>query len=434
MLDDQRLVSLDTLLTLGDALAEKAHGKQPAGYLIQLAGQTREFEMPRPIFTNGERSEWAAGIYNNHHTDVEMRADIPKVLKSPTASPAQIDEARGELASFLRDTLVGLNYAYYEPPGAQALHNNPLFVRSHDFAGETVGGMKTLWQAPELLGQGSPAGGGAHFVGSLADLPYALADLEQDFISPDSVQALIWKELTPELLASATIPRWWDVSPLELHAIALYQRSGEELLTASAKDEVLRNKVLIILSARLLPQRSRQVEEALRAGRVSEMLPQMMPADTFYLAAEFRRQYPAQPGVGGTATQELEELCRLHPEQADWNRLSRDFGTPHPSLAQNYGPELLNMMPMPPLAGYSSRFLAESWDSPNLYWARLADEGGYSPVMLNHFVPQLTRKLVEKIFATDFEDWPELLRAMHETGAEFQEGKLTPLKRGAARP
>jgi hypothetical protein len=54
--------------------------------------------------------------------------------------------------------------------------------------------------------------------------------------------------------------------------------------------------------------------------------------------------------------------------------------------------------------------------------------------MLNHFVPQLTRKLVEKIFATDFEDWSELLRAMHETGAEFQEGKLTPLKRGAAQP
>ncbi len=181
--------------------------------------------MPRPIFTNGERSEWAAGVYNNHHTDVQMRTDLPKVLKSTTATRAQIDEARGQLSSFLRDALVGLNYAYYEPPGAQALHNNPLFVRSHDFAGETVGGMKTLWQAPEILGQGSPAGGGAHFVGSLADLPYALAELEQDFISPDSVQALIWKELTPELLASAILPRWWDVSPLELHAIALYQRT-----------------------------------------------------------------------------------------------------------------------------------------------------------------------------------------------------------------
>ena len=433
VLDDQRLVSLDTLLMVGDALAEKARGKEPAEYLIRLAGETREFQMPRPIFTSGERTEWAAGIYNNHHTDLQMRTDIPRILKSPAASRVQIDEARGQLASFLRDTLVGLNYAYYEPPGAQALHNNPLFVRSHDFAGDTVVGVKSLWQAPQLLGQGTPAGGGAHFVGSLADLPYALADLEQDFISPDSVQALIWKELTPELLASAILPRWWDISPLELHAIALYQRTGEELLTAAAKDEALRNKVLPILANRLLPQRSRQVDEALRAGRVSEMLPQMMPADTFYLAAEFQRKYPEQSSVSGTAAQELQELCRQHPEQVNWNRLSHDFGTPHPSMAQNYGLELLNVLPMPPFAGYSSRFLAESWDSPNLYWARLADEAGYSPVMLNHLVPQLTRMMVEKIFATDFEDWPALLRAMHETGADFRDGKLTLSKQGALR-
>jgi hypothetical protein len=435
VLDDQRLVSLDTLFTVGDGLAEKARGKQPEEYVILLAGQTREFEMPRPIFTSSERTEWAAGIYNNHHTDVQMRTDLPKVLKSPTASRAQIEGARGELASFLRDTLVGLNYAYYEPPGAQALHNNPLFVRSHDFAGETVEGMKTLWQSPELMGQGSPAGGGAHFVGSLADLPYTLAQLEQDFISPSSVQALIWRELTPELLASAILPRWWDVSPLELHAIALYQRSGEELLTASAKDEALRKKVVTILSDRLLPQRSRQVEQALSAGRASEILPQMMPADTFYLAAEFRRKHPEEPAAGGIAGQELQELCRNHPEQVSWKRLSHDFGTPHPRMAQNYGLELLNTAPMPPFSGFSSRFLAESWDSPNLYWARLADEGGYPPVMLNHLVPELTRTMVEKIFATDFEDWPALLRAMHETGAEFREGKLTsPSRISAVRP
>jgi hypothetical protein len=435
VLDDQRLISLDTLLTVGDGLAEKARGQRPQEYVVLLAAQTREFEMPRPIFTNGERTEWAAGVYNNHHTDVEMRADLPKLLKSPTASRAQIDDARGQLASFLRDTLVGLNYAYYEPPGAQALHHNPLFVRSHDFAGETVGGIETLWQAPQLLGQGSPAGGGAHFVGSLADLPYALASVEQDFIAPDSVQALIWKELTPELLASAILPRWWDVSPLELHAIALYQRTGEELLTASEKEDVLRSRVLAILSDRLLPQRSRKVEQALLAGHVSEILPEMMPADTFYLAAEFHRRYPEQAAVGGTASQELQELCRQHPDEVNWKRLSHDFGTPHPSLAQNYGLELLNVTPMPPFSGYSSRFLAESWDSPNLYWARLADEGGYSPVMLNHLVPELTRRMVEKIFATEFEDWPALLRAMHEAGADLQQGKLTTLpKTSAVRP
>ncbi|HZC23629.1 MAG TPA: hypothetical protein VE866_09845 [Candidatus Binatia bacterium] len=435
VLDDQRLVSLDTLMAVGDGLADKARGKQPAEYVILLAGETREFEMPRPIFTNSERTEWAAGIYNNHHTDVQMRSNLPKILKASNATRSQIEDARGELASFLRDTLVGLNYAYYEPPGAQALHNNPLFVRSHDFAGETVEGIKTLWQAPQLLGQGSPAGGGAHFVGSLADLPYALADLEQDFISPDNVQALIWKQLTPELLTSATLPRWWNVSPLELHAIALYQKAGEELLAASAKDDALRSKVLTLLSGRLLPRRLALIEQELRSDPAAGMNLHVMPADTFYLAAEFREKYPDEPAAWGTASQELQDLCRQHPEQVNWKRLSSDFGTPHPQMAQNYGLELLDVAPMPPFSGYSSRFLAETWDSPNLYWARLADEAGLSPVMLNHLVPLLTHRMIERIFATDFEDWPALLRAMHETGTEFREGKLnSPSRISAVRP
>jgi hypothetical protein len=435
VLDDQRLVSLDTIFTLGDVFLQKEQGKQPEEFVFHLASETREFEMPRPIFTNGERTEWASGIYNNHHTDVEMKTDLARVLKSPTASHSQIDAARGQLASFLRDTLVGLNYAYYEPPGAQILHNNPLFVRSHDFAGDTVGGLKTLWQAPELLGQGSPAGGGAHFVGSLADLPYALAEIEQDFISPESVQALIWKEMTPGLMTSAVLPRWWDVSPMELHAIALYQRTGEELLVASAHDEALRLKVMTILSDRLLPRRTAHLERALRGATSSEILSETMPADTFYLTAEFQRRYPDQLGERGAATQELQQLSREHPDEVNWKRLSHDFGIPHPRLAGNYGPELLNLAPTPTFSGNPSRFLAESWDSPNLYWARLADEGGYSPVMLNRLVPELTRLMVAKIFATDFEDWPALDRAMRETGEDFRAGKLTsPAKASANRP
>jgi hypothetical protein len=81
--------------------------------------------------------------------------------------------------------------------------------------------------------------------------------------------------------------------------------------------------------------------------------------------------------------------------------------------------------------GYSSRLLAESWDSNNLYWARLADEQGYPPVMLNRLVPELTYRMVEKIFATDFEDWPAMLRAMRETGEEFRQGKITSLPKVA---
>jgi hypothetical protein len=431
-MDGQRLVSLDTVLTLGDALRDKSQGKTLNEFVVRLAGEIREFEMPRPIFTSGERTQWAPGIYNNHHTELEMHTDLLSVLKSPSASHSQLEEARGQLASFLRDTLVGLNYAYYEPPGSQALHNNPLFVRSHDFAAESVTGIGAVWQAPRLLGQGSPAGGGGHFVGSLADLPYALAELEQDFIAPENVQALICKELTPGLLTSAILPRWWAVSQDELHAAALFQRSGEELLTASAKDSELRGKVMAILSDRMAPRKASEVEQALRSGDASQLLPQISPADTFYLTAEYRRRYPSENSSWGTSSQELLDISRHTPDQVDWQRMSRDFGVPHPSLAQTYSSELLNVRPMPAFSGYANRFLAESWDSTNLYWARLMDETGRAPVTLNQLAPELTQRMVEKIFATDFEDWPALLRAMLEAGDDFRQGKLSSL--AAARP
>jgi hypothetical protein len=422
VLDGQRLVSLDTLLALGDGLHEMARGAAIGDRLVPLAGQLREFEMPRPIFTSSERTQWAAGIYNNHHTDLQMRTDLAKVIKSGSA--AELEEARGELSPFLRDTLVGLNYAYYEPPGAQILHSNPLFVRSHDFSGETIMGMEQLWQSPQLFGEGSPAGGGAHLVGSLADLPYVLAEVEQDFLVPQNVQALIWREFVPALLTSATLPRWWSVSRNELHAVTLYQRSGEELLSASVENEDLRNKVMSILSDRMAPQRSEQTLQALRTGHLAQMSPAITPADSFFLAAEFRRRFPGDSGPLGAANQELENLVRKDPSEVSWERVSQDFGVPHPILTQSYARELLNVKPFPAFEGQSNRLLAETWDSSNLYWGRLADEMGYSPVMLHRLVPELTRRMVEKVFATDFEDWPALLRAMQETGDEFRQGKI----------
>lgn len=423
ILDSQRLVSLDTLIALGDALNDKAQGKPVAEGIAQLAGQLREFQMPQPIFSNSERTEWAAGIYNNSHTEAEMRTDLTKAFKS-SASRNQLLEAKGQLSSFLRDTLVALNYAYYEPPGAQMLHHNPLFVRSHDFAAETVEGIKGVWRAPQMFGEGSPAGGGAHLVGSLADLPYVLAQIEQDFIAPENVQALIWRELVPTLLTSAVLPRWWGVTHDEMHAIALYQRAGEEILAASPGNPELRTKVLAILSERMSPMTLRQVEQRLRRGQAKELMEEILPADTFYLAAEFRHKFPEEVFASGPANQELQALCRSNPRAVEWDRLSRDFGVPHPTLAQTYARELLNLEPIPAFEGHASRLLAESWDSSNLYWARLLDEAGDSPVVLNHLVPELTRRMVEKVAATNFEDWPALLRAMRETGDEFRQGRM----------
>jgi hypothetical protein len=330
---------------------------------------------------------------------------------------------------------VGLNYAYYEPPGAQILHHNPLFVRSHDFSGDTVVGMqRAVWRAPQLFGAGSPAGGGAHLVGSLADLPYVLAQAEQDFITPENVQALIWGAVVPGILTSSVVPRWWDVSREELHAVTLYQEIGEHLLAASADNDDLRANVLNVLADRVSPRTLYEVRQALRSRGADDPNAYLTPADTFYLAAEFQREYPQQPDLLGQPGKELEALAKDHAEEVSWQRISHDFGVPHPVLAQNYGRELLNLPPFPAFMGYSSRFLAESWDSNNSYWARLADEKDYSPVMLNRLVPELTRRMVEKIFATDLEDWPALLRAARETGEEFRRGKYgtTPVSIAAA--
>ncbi len=423
VLDDQRLVSLDTLFSLGAGLTQMEAGTPATSAFISEAAELKQFELPRPIFTESEKTEWAPGVYANRHAQLQVHVDITKALKSP-GDRAQLEAARGELAPFLRDTLVGLNYAYYEPPGAQILHNNPLFVRSHDFSGETIMGVTQLWQASELFNQGSPAGGGAYLVGSLAELPYVLASTEEDFIAPRNIQALIWKEVAANLLASSTLPRWWGVTRNELHAVALYQRSGEEIVTAAASNPELRGKVEQILSERMSPHRLGRLEQAMQAGDANASLALVTPADTFHLAAGFRGNPGHTATVSGAASAELDALDRQYPAEVNLQRLSRDFGTPHPVLAQNYTPELLNLPPFPAFSGTSSRLLGESWDSSNLYWARLVDEKGYSPVVMNRLVPELTRRMVANIFATDIEDWVALTRAMKLTGDEFRQGKV----------
>ncbi len=425
-MDDQRLLSLDTLFGLADGLNLMAQGKPAPESLLAKAQELREFEMPRPFFTTSERCEWAAGLYNTSHATLQMRMDLTKIIKNP-GSPAELGEARGPLAPLLRDTLVGLNYAYYEPPAAQTLHNNPLLVRSHDFSGEMTPGSQQAWQVPRVFGRGWTASGGAHLTGSLADLPYVLAQMEQDFTIPENVQALIWDELVPDLVSSAVTPRWWGVTRNEIHAVALYLRTGNALLEAAAKDEKMRLSVMSILSERMLSNRFVRVNEALRAGQVKELLPDITPAEKFYLAAEFRRNFSAQKDPQGAAGAELDALSRNYPQEISLERLSLDFGVPHPVLEQNYGRELLNVKPFPAFMGYPSRLLAETWDSDNLYFASLADEMGYTPESLNTLIPQLTHRMVEKIFATDFEDWQAVLRAMRETGEEFRRGELASL-------
>ena len=423
VLDDQRLASLDTLFGLYDGLQEMEHGAKNESALLPLAEDLREFEMPRPIFTGGEKTAWAPAVYTSRHAELQVRTDLTKVLRS-SPSQAQIEAARAQLAPFLRDTLVGLNYAYYEPPGAEVLHNNPLFVRSHDFTSISVQGIDEIWGDPQLVGVGATAGGGAYLLGSLADLPFALASMEQDFIVPRNIQALIWREVVPDLLVSATVPRWWHVSQHELHFAALYQRTGEELLTSAIDNPDVHAKVIDILSARMAPADLDRTKRALenREGAAT-IIARTPPADLFHLAVEFRKKYPDQLSACGKAGQELQELSQKYPADASLDRLTADFGVPHSVLTKS--PSFADVKPISTFGGPAGRVFAESWDSNNLYWARLADEMGYPPVELNLLVPELTRNMITNIFASNIDDWPALLRAMEETGNQFKQGKIT---------
>jgi len=124
---------------------------------------------------------WSPMVYVSRHAELQVRTDLTKVIQTPERPRNW--RLRARLAPFLRDTLVGLNYAYYEPPGAQVLHSNPLFVRSHDFSASSIQGINEVW-APVIDRHRRNGRGGAYLIGSLADLPTA-ALTEEDFISPE---------------------------------------------------------------------------------------------------------------------------------------------------------------------------------------------------------------------------------------------------------
>src|SRR5258708_34377314 len=203
------------------------------------------------------------------------------------------------------------------------MHHNALFVRSHDFSGgdysgETATAGEQTWRTARLFGRGWTACGGAHLIGTMGDLSYVSAKVEQAFIVPKNVQSLIWEDLVPGLMTSAILPRWWGVTRNELRAVTLYQRAGEELVETSAENEKVRQTVMGILSDRMLPQRSEEVEKALRAGHSEEALAQIAPAETLYLAAEFRPKSPGDTSHFGAAGQEVEDFAGRFPAQATW--------------------------------------------------------------------------------------------------------------------
>ena len=136
----QRLVALNTLFDLADNLDSVSRGEKLNTALAgKLATRISEIQLPRGTLSEQEKTALAFGYWTEHHIDAQrklnLRAAIEKAAKEAGGDPQKLKDLRGQLAPFLRDTLVGFNYIHYAPPGAQVLHTNPLFVRSHDFIG-----------------------------------------------------------------------------------------------------------------------------------------------------------------------------------------------------------------------------------------------------------------------------------------------------------
>ena len=348
------------------------------------------------------------------HIEIEHRLNLKSAIDRAQGDADRLRDLRGSLAPFLRDTLVGLNYVNYAPPGAQVLLTNPAFVRGHDFAGAP--GHALFWEATSVASGGWPANSGGRLTGSLAGLPYALAVAEQNFMVPAREQALIWADLAPQLIQSAKIPRWWNVTPAELHWVELHLRYADSLVAESALDPSLRRQLIGVLDRQATPGRAHKVAELVERGEVRAALDNITPCESFLIA---RRMIAGGRGARAFAA-DIDRIEREAPGRIGYEQVSRTFGTPKPTLTGSYRPELLYLRTFPAVMGYSSRILAESWESPILYWAALADEVHAAPSQLNVLIPEWTQQTVEQIFATHLEDWPAVLRSLRHVGDDIR--------------
>jgi hypothetical protein len=410
--EDQRLISVTDLFAIADGLDAVARGEKgnPA-VVAKAAARIAEVQLPHSSLSTVEKNSFTYGYWSEKHIEAERKMNLKAELDHAAGDARKLADIRGNLAPLLRDSLVGLNYAYYAPPGAQILQVNPLFVRSHDFIG--LSGQSVSWKATDVEGGGWPSNSGGKLSGSLAQLPYALAQAEQNFLVPTREQALIWSDLVPQMLASSTIPRWWKVSPAHTHWVLLHMDYGETLLAEAALNGDQRQRVVAILHGYAAPARTAEIDELLREGDVRGAVARTTPAELFELARISAGNKNNEP----LAT-EIRRIAGESPDQINYAAISRLFGTPKPTLANSLAPQLLNLRTFPALMGYSSRILAESWESNLLYYAAISDQLSLPPSQLNLMIPQWTQQTIEGIFATHLEDWPALLRSLRSVGDE----------------
>ncbi|HTA45020.1 MAG TPA: hypothetical protein VK789_21375 [Bryobacteraceae bacterium] len=414
----QKLLPVDLIFELADNLQAVTKGEKLNAQLAsRLATRVSDITLPRSSMSGAEKNAMVFGYYVDRHIDGERKLNLRAIIDRAAKDPEKLKDIRGQLAATLRDTIVGYNYLHYAPPGAQILLTNPLFVRGHDFIG--LNGGNHSWKITEIYGTGWPANAGGRLVNSLSGLPYALADAEQNFLVPSQTQALIWSDLAPEMILTSRTSRFWSVTPAQMHWVGMHMRLAEDLVAEATVQSAARNELTQAVDRVANPSRAALVMRLVSAGDARGAIDALTPSEMYSMAVAIA----SAPGIDLHGSPDLTGIAHLKaqvPEQVTDAAISHAWGTAKPTLANSWRPELLNLRTFPTLMGYSSRIMAESWESNLLYWADVGDQTGVQPEQLNVLVPEWTQKVVERIFASHLEDWPALLRSLRSVGEEVR--------------
>ena len=166
----QRLISLTSIFDLVDHLEGIAKGEKVSSALLtKTIARISEIQLQRSPLSSAEINSFSFGFWSEKHIEAERKLNLKAFIDRAGADPKKLDEVRGLMAPFLRDTLTGLNYAHYAPPGAQVLYTNPSFVRGHDFIG--IQGTNDTWRETAVLGNGWPSSGGESWWGRSSACP-----------------------------------------------------------------------------------------------------------------------------------------------------------------------------------------------------------------------------------------------------------------------
>jgi hypothetical protein len=206
---------------------------------------------------------------------------------------------------------------------------------------------------------------------------------------------------------------------MQMHWVGVHLRQGESLIAEAHLNPKLRDSVIARLSRHAAPARASRVEEFVAQGDLRSALENVTASELYSLGA-----WKPEGAGDNPLSREIRAMSARGANSLTPVAISRAFGTPKPTLTNSFRPELLNLRTFPTLMGYSSRLMAESWESHILYYVALADELHLSPDRLNVAIPEWTRQTVERIFATHLEDWPALLRSLRNVGHDARRASL----------